>query len=799
MLMLFFAVGPGCKSHVTPPAETHEAEEQPAVEEAASTSDELIRERSDADRVLEEQVQAMRERRQQLADMQNHQLDLPGMGAAASEEARQVLIEAWRDRHDQSHDVEPPQYLNRLIMEESPYLLQHQTNPVNWYPWGEEAFAEAKRRDVPIFLSVGYSTCHWCHVMEHESFEDAEVAAVINEHFVPVKVDREERPDVDGVYMNAVQAMTGRGGWPMTVVANPDGEPFFAATYIPARDGDRGASRGLVGILEQLAATWENNRDQLDQQADRIVAHLRRDTGGASAEGLPGAERVAQTVNQFMRRYDEEWGGFGGAPKFPRVSALNLILAYGAERDDVRVLGAMEKTLDSMARGGIYDQAGGGFHRYAVDREWLVSHFEKMLYDNAQLAELYLRASQVYDSPMYARIGQETLDYLLREMRHQSGGFYSATDADSMTPAGHKEEGYYFTWTLDELRDALSPALADLAVDFYGVSESGNFEGRSILHVGTPRDVYASNAELDAETLSRRLREINVALRDYRDTHHEAPHLDDKLISSWNGLTLSAFAVGYETLGDERYLRAARELAQFLIVDMRDNSGHLFRRYRNGERRYDGVLDDYAFVTRGLLSLFEIDTDPRWLRAAIELQQIADDEFFDEESGRYFLTSHEAETLIVREKPLYDGAEPSGTSVVAENLVRLHAWTTDEKYQDRLNTLFMSVSSVISQSGQVAPGLVLAFSLSTGRFLEVALTRGAGEAELDEVLAKRWTPYAVRGLIPAEGASEELVSLVPWLDQKRAVNGQATAFVCEEGRCELPTSDANTFARQLER
>jgi uncharacterized protein YyaL (SSP411 family) len=738
----------------------------------------------------------LKHEREQLAALDDARLPLPGLPDPSSNEAEQILRSAWSRRQVDGEDE--PEFVNRLVLEQSPYLLQHADNPVNWFPWGDRAFELARAQDKPILLSVGYSTCHWCHVMAHESFEDPEVAAVINEHFVPVKVDREERPDVDGVYMNAVQAMRGRGGWPMTVVMNAEGEPFFAATYLPARDGDRGASHGLMTVLRQLAGAWRHDRGQVDEQAERITEHLRRAAGVGRGDGMPDGRVVSATVEQLMESYDAQWGGFGGAPKFPQVSMLMLLLSHGYLDEDDDVLDAIKHTLDAMANGGVYDQVSGGFHRYSVDQKWLVPHFEKMLYDNGQMAELYLRASQVLDEPELERIGVETLDYLLREMLDESGGFYSATDADSATPTGHQEEGYFFTWTLAEIEDALDEEDRELATQFYSVKPGGNFEGRSILHVATSRAAFARAEGMSKEALDEKLSRIDTKLRTYREEHRAQPHLDDKVITAWNGLVLSALAAGYEVVGDERYLDAAQTLAAFLLDDMRRSDGTLARRYRDGETRIDGFLDDYAFTIRGLLGLFEVDPDARWLAAAEELQSVLDAQFFDSEEGRYYLTADAGEELIVRQKPLQDGAEPSGNSVALDNLIRLHAWTDDDQYRSRYEQLLVSLSAIMERAGQAVPGALRSFQLASGRFLQVALTRGERFDAMSSVFRDMWLPHAVHCTAPAEGADDELVEHVPWLEEKQSLDGAATAYVCEHGSCELPVTTPEAFVGQLE-
>ena len=691
-----------------------------------------------------------------------------------------------------------PTFTNRLICETSPYLLQHAHNPVNWYPWSNEAFERARERNVPVLLSVGYSTCHWCHVMERESSEALEIATYINENFVAIKVDREERPDVDDVYMTAVQMLTGRGGWPMTVVLTPDREPFFGGTYFPPRAGARGR-RGFLDILQELSRRYRDEPDAVVAEARQLSERISQASGPSPAEGVPSDRVVARTVQAIAASFDPVYGGFGGAPKFPRPVTLELMLRYHRRTGDEAVLRMVTETLDHMARGGLYDQVGGGFHRYSTDQRWLVPHFEKMLYDNAQLAIVYLEGWQVTDRSDFRRIVEETLDYVAREMTSPSGGFYSATDADSPTSSGEQEEGWFFTWTEDELEGVLESDDAALAKAVWGTSARGNFEGRNILHLPSSMSDTASRLGLEEDVLLARLNDIREQLYAVRRLR-PAPHLDDKVLTSWNGLMISAFARSGFALDRDDYLDRARASARFVLDHLRTSDGRLLRSHREDEARHDAVLDDYAFFIAGLLDLFEADADPQWLRHALALQQQLDERYRDAERGGYFLTATDSEQLLARPRPDYDGAEPSGNSVAALNLLRLAELTLDDAFRERAEEIFAAFGNTLSLRGSSAPLMVAALDQYHDQALEVVIvehpTRDA-EA-LVEVLRSTYLPQ----IVTAIGTTDELgdqTELIPFVEHKVAQSGHPTAYVCRRSNCELPTSDPQIFQSQLAR
>ncbi|HEY6100235.1 MAG TPA: thioredoxin domain-containing protein, partial [Anaeromyxobacter sp.] len=557
-----------------------------------------------------------------------------------------------------------PRFTNRLVLERSPYLLQHAHNPVDWWPWTEEAFAEARRAGKPVFLSVGYATCHWCHVMERESFEDEQIARVLNERFVPIKVDREERPDVDAIYMTAVQLLTGGGGWPMSVWLTPEKEPFFAGTYFPPRDGARGMQRGFLGILEEIAQLYADDPGRVRGATGSLVNAVRTALGahGEPAEAAPGPKPILDAVEVLRRAFDEVNGGLRRAPKFPSNVPVRLLLRAHRRSRDPEPLRIATVTLEKMAAGGIHDQLGGGFHRYSTDAEWIVPHFEKMLYDNALLALAYAEAWQVTQRRDFARVVRQTLDYLLREMTAPEGGLYSATDADS-----EGEEGRFFVWDEREIRDLLG-ADAERFIRFHGVTAGGNFEGRNILRVPRP-DEDEWEALAPARAKLRAAREERVH-----------PLRDEKVLAGWNGLAISALAFAGRVLDEPRWIAAAARAAEFVLGRM-VKEGRLQRSWLGGEAGVPAFLEDHAFLGQGLLDLYEATFDPRWLEAAVEISLKLEALFGDPEGGGWFTTAGDHERLLAREKPTHDGAEPSGASVALLDALRLSAFTTDDRWR----------------------------------------------------------------------------------------------------------------------
>ena len=729
--------------------------------------------------------------------------DVPGaMHVSEQLQARldEALAAKGADYEPRTHHLEDdgsPTFTNRLILETSPYLLQHAHNPVSWFPWGDEAFERARAENKPVLMSIGYSTCHWCHVMEVESFEDLEIAEYINANYIAVKVDREERPDVDDLYMTAVQALTGRGGWPMTTVLTPDREPFFAGTYFPPRDGARGARVGFLTILRDLATRYRDDRAELVEQARELSRRIREASAPQPPSSVPDAETLAATTRTLTRMYDARLGGFGRAPKFPQPSRVGFLLRARRLSGDDEPLAMAEHTLRAMAAGGMYDHAAGGFHRYSVDARWLVPHFEKMLYDNAQLASTYLEGFQATHNADFARVASEILDYVAREMRAPGGGFYSATDADSRTPEGHLEEGWFFTWTPDELAAVLDADALAMVTRYYAVTPQGNFEGRNILHTPVAHDEVARSLGVGSSQLRARIDAARESLRLVRE-RRPAPLRDDKILAAWNGLMIGAFARGALVLDEPHYAEIAAGGAEHVLGRMRDEQGRLMRSWL-GRPRHRAVLQDYAFLIEGLLDLHEATGDARWVREALALQAEQDAHFADENGG-YFLTADDAEALLVRDKPASDGAIPSGNSVSASNLLRLSELMLDDAYRERAERLFAAFGEGMRRFGIGMTRMLTALDRYLDRSREIVLVSASAEAEAPmlEVVRGMFLPNRVLVRVRGGGALEGDDAL-PIAAGKRLLPGaQVTAYVCERGHCERPTADPAELRRQLQ-
>ena len=690
-----------------------------------------------------------------------------------------------------------PRFINRLIEETSPYLLQHAHNPVNWAPWGTEAFERARREGKAVLLSIGYSTCHWCHVMEEESFEDEEIAAYINAHFVPIKVDREERPDIDEIYMSAVQMLTGRGGWPMTVVLTPDGDPFFAGTYFPPRAGVRGARQGFMEILTELAERYENSASEVVAEAQQLSQRIQAQAAPMPAGDVPSPSIVSSAASRIASSFDTRFGGFGRAPKFPQPSRVGLLLRVSRRTGNAQMQQMVAATLTAMAAGGMYDQAGGGFHRYATDARWLVPHFEKMLYDNGQLAIGYLEGYQATGDEDFIRVVRETLDYVARETTNAEGVFYSATDADSMTPNGRREEGYYFTWSVPEI-DVLFRGRDDLRADlgaYHPLTARGNFEGRNILEVPRPLGVVAAERGKTPEALRTSLNEAHQILWDAREVQRPRPLRDDKILTAWNGLMISAFAKAAFVLNDARYEDIATRAAAHLLETSIDDEQRLMRSTLNGAVRHRAYVQDYSFFIAGLLDLFETTSDVRWFDAARRLQSELDAHFLDDARGGYYVTADDAEQLLTRDKPFTDGAVPSGNSLALDNLLRLWSFTDDDSYRQGAERLMGAFSGGLARYATAAPRFLMGVDRYSDIPREIVIVEreGGSGAALQDVLRRRFLPNRV-ALVVRDDHNLDL----PLLHGKRVMDGDATAYVCERGRCELPTSDPRVFAQQLD-
>ena len=716
---------------------------------------------------------------------------LPGAPPVAEETAARLRAAleakgpAYRPRTEHLREGKP-EYTNRLILETSPYLLQHAHNPVSWYGWGDEAFEDARRLDRPVMISIGYSTCHWCHVMERESFEDVEIARYLNEHFICIKVDREERPDVDAIYMSAVQALSGAGGWPLNVFLTPEREPFFGGTYFPPRDGDRGARRGFLSLIGELADVYRRDRPRVTGAArdlTRVVRELLAEGAPTSPEGLalPTSAPILSAVDAYKRAFDPVEGGTRRAPKFPSQLPVRLLLRAHRRANDAVALHMATLTLEKMAGGGMYDQLGGGFHRYSTDARWLVPHFEKMLYDNALLAVAYAEAHQATGRADFARVTREVLDYVLREMTSPDGAFYSATDADS-----EGDEGKFFVWSLAEIREVLGPE-ADRFARYYGVTERGNFEGHNILNAAAPDE--AEHAALRAAR--EKLYEVRA--------RRIPPLRDEKILAAWNGLMISGMAVGARVLGEPRYAQAAARAAEFVLGRMREG-GRLRRSYIDGRAQHNAYLDDYAFLTQGLIDLHEATFDVRWLREALALAGQVDAHYADRERGGWFMTSDDHEKLLAREKPAYDGAEPSGNSVQLLNTLRLGELTTDDRFRVAAERALQAFAPQLIERPLALSEMLLALDFWTDTPREVVIVwpeGGSGAGPLLDVLRKTFLPSKVLAGGSEGAAIEELARVAPIAEGKGALGGKPTAYVCEKGLCQAPTGDPATLAEQL--
>ncbi len=680
---------------------------------------------------------------------------------------------------------------NRLIDETSPYLLQHAHNPVDWYPWGPEALELARAEDKPILLSVGYSACHWCHVMERESFEDPSIAALMNQAFVCIKVDREERPDIDSIFMTAVQALSGQGGWPMTVFLTPDCKPYYGGTYFPP--DDRHGMPGFPRVLAAMSQAYRERRGDVIKATTQLVTRMRQLTQSVRSLDPLTDEVLRQAYMGIAGQVDDRFGGVGTQPKFPQPMTFEFMLRHHVRAGDPQALELVELTLDSMAHGGIYDHVGGGFHRYSTDAFWLVPHFEKMLYDNALLAKLYLHAYQVTGSPLYRRVVEETLDYVLREMTGPEGGFYSAQDADS-----EGVEGKFYVWTPQELIEALGEGDARLFAACYGVSTEGNFEGSNILHLAANPASVASRAGVSEEAFDEFLREAKARAREVR-SQRVAPGLDDKVLTSWNGLTMRALAEAAGVLDRPDYAEAAARNADFVLRSLRRN-GRLLRTYRRdpatgeGRSKLNGYLEDYSFLIDGLLSLHEVTLEERWLQAAIELGNDMVELFWEEASGQFYDTGTDHEELIVRPSDSSDNAAPCGGSMAADVLLRLAVITGDGDMERRAVTALRSTRELMARFPTAAGHWLCAldFYLSTPK--EIAILGGAADADTRALLAQVYA-NALPNRVLVGGEAD--AAGIPLLRDRERLNGRATAYVCRNYVCNLPVNEPAELARQL--
>ena len=680
---------------------------------------------------------------------------------------------------------------NRLINETSPYLLQHAHNPVAWYPWGEEALERAQAEDKPILISIGYSACHWCHVMERESFEDEEIAALMNQHFISIKVDREERPDLDSIYMGAVQALTGSGGWPLTVFLTPEGKPFYGGTYFPPID-----SRGMPGfpkVLLGIAEAYKNRRGDVVQATQQIVSDLEHQTQTQRSLDPLTPDLLHQAYQALAQNYDYDHGGFGAAPKFPQPMTYEFMLHYYHLTNSPRALQMVEMALEGMATGGINDQVGGGFHRYSTDPYWLVPHFEKMLYDNALLSLLYLHAYQATGNQLYRRVAEETLDYVLREMTSPEGGFYSSQDADS-----EGEEGKFFIWTPEEFEAVLGPEGASLLAGYFGMTEAGNFEGANILHVPQGAESFAAEANAGLEELDAAIARGRAALLEAREKRVH-PDRDEKILSSWNGLMIRGFAEAASILNRDDYRRAAVAGASF-ILDALTSDGRLLRTYKDGRASLKAYLEDYAFVADGLLAVYNATFDHRWMSEAHSLADQMLDLFWDEGENVLYDTGKDHEALIVRPRDVFDNATPCGNSVAVDVLLHLAVLTGDGTYASRAAGVLRSMQQPLARVpfGMGQWLCDLDFYLSTPK--EIAIVGQRDDQETLALLDVIYGRYLPNKVVAGAGLNSDRDGAggVPLLEGRGLIEGRSAAYVCQNYVCQLPVSDPAALAAQLD-
>ena len=731
--------------------------------------------------------------------------DAPG-APSIDEALKERLATAWTGR---ASDYTPrtqhlrsdgsPKYINRLFLEVSPYLRQHAHNPVNWFPWGDEAFDLARRLKRPVFLSIGYSTCHWCHVMEEESFDDEEIARYLNENYIAIKVDREIRPDLDAIYMTVVQLFQGRGGWPMSVWLTPDRMPYGGGTYYPARDGDRGRSMGFLTLLRELKNSFDDQPKQVADLSSRVANRVREilapgDGGGS----LPTATPLEATAAYYGEQFDSVYGGIQGRMKFPSSLSIRFLLRHHRRTDDPRWLAMATRTLERMAAGGIHDHVGGGFHRYATDPRWLVPHFEKMLYDNALLASAYLEAYQATGREDFAQVARAILRYVERDMTSPDGAFYSATDADSEGPNGEREEGWFFTWTPDELDAVLGSVRGSAVAALYGATASGNFEGRTILNTPRPIADVAAALGMSPDGLRRTADEARESLYAAR-AFRPPPLRDEKILTAWNGLMISAFAQAALFLGEPACADVATRAADYVLGHLR-RDGRLLRAALDGQVQQAAYLSDYAFLVAALLDLYETTGELRWLTEAQALDRVLQTHYEDTSDGGFFRTAEDHESLLIREKPSTDNAEPSGNSVQLLNLLRLHEFTTDDQYRQRAEHAFEAFSDVLAERPSAVSEMLSAvdFHLDTPKEIVIVVPHRREEARpfLEELRAT-FLPNRILAIVAEGDELDRHATVIPLLEDKVARNGEATAYVCENRICELPTTDPTVFASQI--
>jgi len=690
-------------------------------------------------------------------------------------------------------------HYNRLKLEKSPYLLQHADNPVDWYAWGPEAFEKARKENKPIFLSIGYSTCHWCHVMAHESFENPEVARLMNEVFICIKVDREERQDIDNIYMRVCQMMTGSGGWPLTILMTPDKKPFFAGTYIP-RESNHGRL-GMLDLIPRIKEVWDTQHDEIIKSADQITEKLNMIAQSSSGSELDKSTLKA-AYEQLNERYSEQYGGFGNAPKFPSSQNLLFLLRYWQSTNDEKALRMVVKTLQSMQNGGIYDHIGFGFHRYSTDSHWLVPHFEKMLYDQAMLAMAYIEAYQATGIKEFEETAKEIFTYVMRDMTDEKGGFYSAEDADS-----EGVEGKFYVWTEDEIRQILKGDEADLIINVYSVDKTGNFRdeasgentGANILHLDKSLTEVAFKNKESVDGLKERVEAARQKLFAVRNKRVH-PHKDDKILTDWNGLMIAALAKGAQAFDEPKYADAAKRAADFILTGMRREDGRILHRYRDGHTAILANVDDYAFLIWGLLELYETVFDVDYLQTALDLNGEMIKYFWDEKDGGFYFTAEDAEELIVRQKEIYDGAIPSGNSVAVSNLFRLSRITANTDFEDKANKIMLAFSKDVESAPSGYTQLMVALGFGIGPSYEIVIV---GDPEADDTkemlssLGKHFIPYKVVLLKHDDQDKADITRIAEYTEYHSSFDGKATAYVCLDFACKMPVTNTEEMLKLL--
>ncbi len=699
------------------------------------------------------------------------------------------LNQTTSNKREVSQDEKQKRY-NQLINEKSPYLLQHANNPVNWYPWGEKAFKRARNENKPIFLSIGYSTCHWCHVMAHESFEDPEIARMMNDTFISVKVDREERPDIDSVYMEVCMRLTGAGGWPLTIIMTPDKKPFFAGTYFPKEE--RFGRIGIKELIFSIKKQWEIRKEELHQTAEEITSILQQRLDNTHESELDDVI-LKVAFEELAQRYDSSYGGFGRAPKFPTPHNLFFLLRYWKRNCNKKALKMIEKTLQNMRQGGIYDHLGYGFHRYSTDHQWLVPHFEKMLYDQALISIAYLEAYQATGKELYAKVAQEIFDYVLRDMADPLGGFHSAEDADS-----EGEEGKFYVWTEKELNEILGEE-AGIAIEIFNIKENGNYleeatrekTGKNILHLNKPLKKLTTELNISEKDLRTKIESIRQKLFLVREKRVH-PHKDDKILTDWNGLMIAALAKGGGILNEMKYIEAAKQAVNFILTNMRSSEGKLLHRYREGEADIPAYLDDYAFLIWGLLELYEASFDVQYLRNALSLNKSLLKHFWDNEGGGFYFVADNSEKLLVRKKEIYDGAIPSGNAVAMLNLLRLGRLTGNTNLEEKAVEIGRAFSMQINQSPAAHTYLLSTVDFTMMPTYEVVIV---GQSHSDDTKEMIYTvrcafiPNKVVIFRATDQESPDIDQLIGFSKNYDSLFDRATAYVCQNYSCKLPTTD----------